>query len=273
MNKRNSSIAWWVIALVFTLSLAVYQRLTGPTYPVRGTIEVNGSTLKYRLIRSSESDRPAEIVLKNVDDGITAEISYKRFKVDEPYKTVAFTRADENLTAALPPEPAAGKLQYTVTVTSGGTAYQLSEEPVVIRFKGPVPGFVLLPHIVLMFLAMLFSTRTGIEAIRKGDKVKIYTGLTLLFFMIGGMFLGPVVQKFAFDAYWTGWPFGQDLTDNKTLVAFIAWIIAYLRIRKSSRNNWWAIVAAVVLLAVYLIPHSMFGSELDYTTGEVTTGE
>ena len=35
---------------------------------------------------------------------------------------------------------------------------------------------------------------------------------------LGGMILGPIVQKYAFGAYWTGIPFGHDLTDAKNLV-------------------------------------------------------
>jgi hypothetical protein len=34
----------------------------------------------------------------------------------------------------------------------------------------------------------------------------------------------------------------------------------------------YSILAAVGLLLVYSIPHSMFGSELDYSTGQVTQG-
>jgi hypothetical protein len=89
---------------------------------------------------------------------------------------------------------------------------------------------------------------------------------------VGGLILGPVVQKYAFGAYWTGWPFGQDLTDNKTLVAWIFWAIALWRLHKNPANRTWPAIAMVVLLLVFLIPHSMFGSELDYSTGEVTTG-
>jgi hypothetical protein len=87
------------------------------------------------------------------------------------------------------------------------------------------------------------------------------------------MLLGPAVQKYAFGAFWTGWPFGNDLTDNKTLVAVIGWLIAWLRVRKYPNRRGWAIAAALILLAVYLIPHSMFGSELDYSTGEIETGQ
>ena len=87
----------------------------------------------------------------------------------------------------------------------------------------------------------------------------------------GGMILGPVVQNFAFGELWTSVPFSWDLTDNKTLVAFTFWIIAVA-------GNWikdrpyLSILAAIILLLVYSIPHSMFGSELDYSTKVIRQG-
>jgi hypothetical protein len=96
-------------------------------------------------------------------------------------------------------------------------------------------------------------------------------GFTIIFLLIGGFILGPVVQKFSFGQFWTGWPLGDDLTDNKTLFALIAFVAAWF-LRKKSYGRWLAIGAALVMLAVYLIPHSMGGSELDRETGEVVTG-
>ncbi len=82
---------------------------------------------------------------------------------------------------------------------------------------------------------------------------------------VGGLVMGPVVQKYAFDAYWTGWPFGTDLTDNKTIVAFLGWLGAALMIPKSTKPHFLVIAAAVILLIIFLIPHSLLGSELDYS--------
>ena len=79
------------------------------------------------------------------------------------------------------------------------------------------------------------------------------------------MIFGPIVQKFAFNAFWTGWPWGHDLTDNKTIVAFIFWLIALIRLIKNKEKRGWALVASIVLLVIYLIPHSVLGSEIDYT--------
>jgi hypothetical protein len=99
-----------------------------------------------------------------------------------------------------------------------------------------------------------------------------YTILTLVSMLIGRLIMGPIMQKYAFGAYWTGWPFGHDLTDNKTLVAFIVWLIAFFVLRKNPKNRFWPVFAAVITLAVFVIPHSVLGSEFDYSAGEVVTG-
>jgi hypothetical protein len=85
------------------------------------------------------------------------------------------------------------------------------------------------------------------------------------------MILGPLVQNYAFGELWTGIPFGWDLTDNKTLIAFLFWILAVFMNRKQEKPFYTAL-AALILLLIYSIPHSMFGSELDYSTGQVTQG-
>jgi hypothetical protein len=132
---------------------------------------------------------------------------------------------------------------------------------------------VLIPHIIMMFTAMMMSTRTGLEAITRGKKTYAYAWITMGTLFLGGLILGPIVQKYAFGAYWTGWPFGHDLTDDKTLVAFIFWAIAVWRLFRKPENRTWPVVAMVILLMVYLIPHSMFGSSLDYSSGTVVTGK
>jgi uncharacterized BrkB/YihY/UPF0761 family membrane protein len=88
----------------------------------------------------------------------------------------------------------------------------------------------------------------------------------LIFLILGGLIFGPIVQKFAFGAFWTGIPFGYDLTDNKTLIAFLFWLIPFFYRNKPETFSKFVIIAAIVTLIVFLIPHSLFGSELDYTT-------
>jgi hypothetical protein len=171
---------------------------------------------------------------------------------------------NDTLTASVPHQPPAGKVQYNVILKSGNETISMQDEPVIIRFKGAVPNNVLIPHIILMFLAMLFSTRTGLEALIRGKHTFLYTKLVLITLIPGGLILGPLIQEYAFGAFWTGWPVSNDLTDNKTLIAFIFWITAFIVQWKNRERKGWALAAAIVLLIVYLIPHSVLGSEIDY---------
>ena len=154
---------------------------------------------------------------------------------------------------------------YHVTLIRGNEQVLLNDNPAVLRYKGHVPMYILLPHILIIFLAMLFSTATGIEAITKGTNTYMYTWITLITLFLGGLILGPIVQKFSFDVYWAGWPFGHDLTDNKSIVAFIFWVVALIMQQRNRHKTFWTVLASIVLLIVFLIPHSMLGSEIDFT--------
>jgi uncharacterized membrane protein YjjP (DUF1212 family) len=124
-----------------------------------------------------------------------------------------------------------------------------------------------------MFSAMLLSSVTAIYYLAKDyKKTKQLAIRTFAALFVGGMVLGPLVQKFAFSEYWTGIPFGWDLTDNKTLIAFIAWTIAIVVNWKDNRKPILFFFATIVLFLIYSIPHSAFGSELDYETGKVVQG-
>ncbi len=271
MTSKTSSILLWIFTVIFTLSTAVYQRATGPTYPKKAEIELNGNTYKFKLLTTFGGEADAPISLK-IPENIKGVVKYRHYRSKEEWKSLEMKYNGESLNAFLPNQPPAGKLEYKVTLESAGQYYNLKEEPVVIRFKGAVPGFILVPHIILMFLAMLYSTRTGIEALANRKRTYTYTTITLITLGIGGMILGPIVQLYAFGDLWTGWPFGGDWTDNKTIFAFLFWVIAFFVLRKNKNNRLWPIIAFIVLLAIYMIPHSMGGSELDYETGAVTTG-
>jgi hypothetical protein len=267
---------YWILAFVITIGAAFYQRTTGPTYPKRLEVTVNNNKYDLKLTRSISLDRAPEVRLAITDTTATAKLYFRRFPTNEEYKEIEFkykeTKMFHGLAAMVPQQPEAGKLQYYFEITdSKGTTAYMKEQPIVVRFKGGVPAFVMIPHILMMFIAMLFSTLAGLLALGKNPLFRKYTLWTLILFTAGGLILGPVVQYYAFGDLWTGIPFGWDLTDNKTLIAFVFWLLAYIMNRKKERPLYTAI-AALVLLLVYSIPHSMFGSELNYESGEVTKG-
>jgi len=260
--KKN--VFFWILAFVITVASAYYQRVTGPTYPLAGKIKLGNEEIKFILDRSHSGFSNNEVKVKVTDKNIAGTMLWKRYKTEDEWTKVEMVRSNDSLLAELPAQPSAGKLMYNVRMSLKGKEVSLSEQPVVIRFKGDVPLWILIPHVLFMFSAMLLSTRTAFEIFTDAVKAKKYMLVTVAFLLLGGFVFGPFVQKYAFGEYWTGVPFGYDLTDNKTLIALVGWIIAAVMFLKKKNEKFWITFAALLMLAVFLIPHSVLGSELDY---------
>ncbi len=260
-------ILLWTLAILITLASAVYQRMTGPTYPVRGKLSIAGSPVSFKLPRSESGNTDAPLRITARAASITGFVRFKRYNSTDEWSVVPLERSGENLTARLPHQPPAGKIIYDVILQKEGTEISLTSNAfVVLRYKGAVPLFVLIPHVFFIFFAMLLSNRTGLEALDASGNSRKFMFWTIGLFFIGGLILGPLVQKYAFGALWTGIPFGHDLTDNKTLIAMAGWVFAWYKNSGGRRSRGSIFAAALLMLVIYLIPHSVLGSELDYTT-------
>lgn len=259
-------ILLWFLAVIITLASAVYQRMTGPTYPLRGKVVIAGTEIKFKLPRSAEISTDCKVGLGVANPDISGRLQYKRFKTDDAWTEVSMTREKDQLVGYLPRQPMAGKLAYQVILAGQGQEVSLSgEKPVIIRFKGVVPAAVLVGHVLVIFLAMLLSTRAGLAALDRKSNPRKFVIWTAALLFAGGFILGPIMQKYAFGAWWTGFPLGSDLTDSKTLIAMVGWVVALAAGRGGKPARGWVLAASILMLVVFLIPHSLLGSELRYT--------
>ncbi|MBT8396778.1 MAG: hypothetical protein KJN92_07420, partial [Gemmatimonadetes bacterium] len=240
----------------------------------RGSFESGGVEYPFALLRSGNTDADAPILVTDPGSGVAGEVFFRRYPTDEAYSPLPMESVAGELQALLPAQPAAGKLEYYVVLeTTEGTVRIPEEGTLILRYKDPVPLGVLVPHVICMFIGLLVGVRTALGAAFYPRGIRRLAWTTLGLMTVGGMVLGPIVQKFAFGAFWTGWPYGYDLTDNKTLVMWIVWVgVAVVLSRRKAEADWVSrgsiLAAAVVMLAVYLIPHSLRGSELDYSQAE-----
>ena len=271
--KKKSSLLLWLLAFILTILLAVYQRLSGPTYPIRGSETVAGKTIKYKFYRSWTAGQELPVRVSVGKDGFELRLHHRRFPFisTEDWTSLVMEKKDGVFSAAVPGQPAAGKVAYKVEVLTGGESVWLNHgRPAVARFKGEVPAWLLIIHVIFMFAGLLLAFRAGLEALRRDGRWQTLVPWTLAVTTFGGLFLGPLVQKYAFGTFWAGFPLGGDLTDSKTLFAVLFWLAAFF-LRKKSR--WWTVAATVLMVAVYLIPHSVLGSELNYKTGKIETAK
>lgn len=254
----NRSIILWLIAALLTIASAVYQRLTGPTYPLRGTTKVAGREISYALERTASSVTGGPVYIHVPDSATAGVLRWRPLRSDLPWSTAPMVLVAGTRRAELPPHPPLTKLEYAIELTKDGATISVPAVGVVpIRFKGDVPSWVIIPHVLAMFIAMLLSTRAGLEALFTEPTLQRLTTWTLVHLLVGGFIFGPLMTHYAFNEWWTGWPVGPDVTDSKTLVAFVGWACAALLLKKPRLARWGVLFASVVMLVIFLIPHSI----------------
>lgn len=265
------NMVFWIIAVIFTAASILYQNTTGPTYPQEGHIVFSGKQIDYKLDRSALINKECPVKIYTNDSLIKGSLIWKRYKTQDNESSKPMRYENGYLIAELDKqEKMAEKLQYYIQLSTNqpGTqnvdqlGYIPDKNGVVIRFRGDVPFMIIIFHIIFIFAFELMSLKTGMEFFRKEPKYKKYIYWTLGLAIIGGFILGPLVQYYAFNEWWTGFPFGIDLTDNKMVVAFIAWIAALIGLYKSKKPGYWVLGAAIITIGIFLIPHSVLSGNV-----------
>ena len=95
---------------------AVFQRLTGPTNPMRVTYEVGGETVRARLTRSGTTGEDERVEIPALPEAWSATLSWRRYPTDDAFTTAPMGRDGDVQVALLPSQPAAGKIEYGIEI-------------------------------------------------------------------------------------------------------------------------------------------------------------
>ena len=290
-----------ILSIIITLALfyvastssrgrpeAVAQTDNGYTFAMETVPKITAS--EFDTMRLRVTPKPPEgfhVVYKTTGDKRGKETPLENFRVGP--STLYDLSSDEYFTS-LKAGDRGGREYYVFEVidSTGATVARFTQEDgsaFLLKYIGVVPLWVLGPHIVFLFITvfcMAYATFFAISAISgnyEGLKpMSRWIGLGTLATFIGGYPFGFLMNWYAFNGIWEGVPFGTDATDNKTQLLFVYFLfvtlasIGSLTNGKFGRNafrtrglGWFGLGAFLLLVAIYLIPHSIqFSPELTY---------
>jgi hypothetical protein len=136
-----------------------------------------------------------------------------------------------------------------------------------VRFEGKPTFLLLLLHIVLMLASLIILIHALYYAIfflqtgESGEKALRSSIVGIVTFFITGFPIGWIIEKQVLGNYWEGIPFGWDITDNKTLLIFLIWLIIIM-LKKTDKISLrafarWVIINTIITFALFLVPHSI----------------
>ena len=270
-----------ILAAVITLVLLGAARRVSMSRPADVAVDRWGISVRHRTVTEQVGPgEPAVRVEVTPSEGADARVLAIAGKTGAVEVRPLLRTEDGFFEGALPDLGKGARFRYAITVVApDGRQIRLPERPdafYLLKFKGAASPVVLVLHIAFMFGSFFFMVLALFGAIRilKRDEEKSSTVrsarwvLTLSF--IGGWPLGFLLNYQTFGMLWEGYPFGRDITDNKTQLMFVLWLVSLLLVRGSflgrgegrdrigARGFAWAIVASfIVSLGLFAIPHSM----------------
>lgn len=280
-----------VIALILTAVLLYVVRTTSRGRPEFITHTDNGYTFEMTTVPKAPEHAMATFQLKITGDlgaGVKPVIRQSKFRQDET------TALHKYGSLPLLVEDSAAGLYYTNVSTlargerlyyyfeirdgSGGLRATFTPEegkPFALMFIGEAPPYVLGPHIFLMFATVFCVVMAFLHSFKllsggaEAHSPALYIFLSVITSFFGGYLWGMAMNYYAIGVIWEGVPFGADATANKTqllvLYLVMVWLVSLGSLTKGKRRDlyspktlgWFSVIAFVLLLTVYSIPHSI----------------
>jgi hypothetical protein len=277
---RNRILAGILITLViFVVARRITRNRSAEQIFTHGGVTITHMTVFEQV----PPGRPDIVIHVSPPVDIDAVVRYRE-PGEERFESVEMTPVSEGTwSAKLPAREKGERLEYGLRISTGGTREDGSSSRSgtesgfhVIKYKGEVSPTILVLHILCMFAGFFFIVEALIGSLAmlfKGegkDFTLAQVRWVLLFTFLGGWPLGFALNWQRFGTVWEGFPFGYDVTDNKTQLVFILWLVVAalswksFACRRTGRDlagprtvATAVIVSSVLSLILYLVPHSL----------------
>ncbi|MCX7974910.1 MAG: hypothetical protein N3B16_10495 [Candidatus Aminicenantes bacterium] len=250
-------LLFWILALIITLGTAVYQKITGPIKYIEGKAYFDTLEIPYKLPRFHETSSDCPIQLVVPDENILAYVEYRPYNSDDLWTRSAFKRKGDLITTYISPLPKSNIIEYRLVLFDNDRDLEISIPKygfVVMHWHHPVPTPFLILHNTILFFGLFLALLTGLEATVRSGRPWRLACLATLFLFLGGLVLRSIVEKYSSGIWWSGFPVGDDLFDNKMFLTFLGWLtLLSFKLRGEIARGWF-IAASLFTLGVFLIP-------------------
>jgi hypothetical protein len=283
MMKREMLVrltARIVIGLVLTVVLLGLAKRLSTRRPHDAVVERGELRMEHTTVTEQVGPGgPVVSVAVRPGSGVAAAVLYKEGAAGALRRIEMIAAGEGRWDANLPALEKGARVFYALDIhRDGASVARIPEDEqsfLLVKYKGTASNAVLVLHVLFMFGAFFFMVQALWSAVGilrgsegKGGAVNSARWVLICSF-IGGWPLGFVLNYQAFGVFWEGYPFGYDITDNKTQVMFLFWLVSLLLVRGSFLGRGEGadrlgargfaiavIVSFFVSLLLFIVPHS-----------------
>lgn len=256
MNRMKQTIILWTAALFITLLAGYTKNVTGPEFPVSGTIGIDGKKVTYyfeKIIRDSSSFK---ISIRCDIDSVKGIVLFSKVNSNNSWDTILLSNQNRLLVGEIPYPGPLKKIFYKVELEKNGKKYFIptkKEEEIIFMGKVPITMKVLL--FITFFFGLLLSVRTGLEYFNEHPHTKKLTLFTIIPFALYGFFVFPVYKTFELNMVGSQFANPIELFTIGSFSYFLIWTLFGVIIFRSANPKTWGLVTSLITLILSIILH------------------
>jgi hypothetical protein len=248
----KQSLILWISAAMITFLAGYIKNRTSPTYPVSGTIGIDGQKVSYHFKKICNNKDDYLIMIRSDIENLKGVLKWRVMDEKQAWQIDTLKISEGNLFTKIPKQPALTEIEYLVKLIHKNKEYFLPKNRIEkIKFLGPVPLTIDIHYYLTLFIGLLLAIRAGLEFFNEKPRLRLYSIFTLISFFSCALIFAPVKKAYEMGVIGKTVPPIGELFDGWLITLVLLWILNLILVSYSKNPKTWVITFSVLTLLIF----------------------
>jgi hypothetical protein len=250
----KQSLILWIGAFVISFLFAFGNRMISPEYPVTGSFGINMKPVTYKFEKVYRGNDGYQIVIGTDTDSLNGSILWQGKESSSGWNSVPMKFSGNTLTGRIPHQSPSTLVNYKVKVWKGNKIFYIpARGKITLKYLSNVPSSIMGFYYLTLYLALIFSVRTGLDYFNDNQKIKKMSLFTIMIWIANVIVFNPVKHSYELSTRIGGTILPiTDLFDIRHLIFLVIWIAGIILIFNLKNYKIWAAITAGATLTAFL---------------------
>lgn len=252
----KQSLILWTGAFIISFLFGFANRLISPEYPVTGSFGINMKKVIYKFEKVYRGNDNYIITVGTEADSLNGSVLWRLKESGSGWNTAPMKFSGNVLTGAIPRQPPSTLVEYRVKIWEDGKIYFLPiDGRITLKYLSSVPSSIMGFYFFTLYLALIFSVRTGLEYFNENQKIKKLSLFTIMLWIANVIVFNPVKRSYELSTRIGGTILPiTDLFDIRHISLLVIWILGIILIfNLKNYRIWGAIISGATIIAFLFV--------------------
>ena len=250
----HKTIILWISAIVITFLAGYIYNITDKTYPVTGTIGVEGKKVSYMLEKIHYGPDDFSVIIRTDIPDLAGMIKWRNINESEYWYEAQMRGGEKVLIGEIPLQSPLKQIEYKILLSYNDGKYGLAGGmPVPLKFYSKVPVPVKFFNGFLIYLILFLAVRTGLESFSTNQKIKKYSFVTVTVTLLFTAMIHPLYLSYKYGYINNQIPPIDNLFPWYSVLLLVVWIVFTVIHFKVENPKPFAAASMLITIAVYLL--------------------